>query len=144
MGTTTEEFFDSILDTNVKGQGLLLTVQKALRLLPDGASIILNASMVGSKGLPAYSVYSATKAAVSSFARTCAPFHVDVWSAIRRSEPATAALPEPHGNTPGSRVIRKLFRSRSPLPGGSVDRPFDTLRSDRLPKNRSASRPASC
>ena len=45
-------------------------MQKALPLLPDGASIILNASIVGSKGLPANSVYSATKAAVRSFART--------------------------------------------------------------------------
>jgi NAD(P)-dependent dehydrogenase (short-subunit alcohol dehydrogenase family) len=68
LGAINEEFFDSIFDTNVKG--VLFTVQKALPLLPDGASIILNASMVGSKGLPAYSVYSATKAAVRSFART--------------------------------------------------------------------------
>jgi NAD(P)-dependent dehydrogenase (short-subunit alcohol dehydrogenase family) len=68
FGTITEEFFDSIFATNVKG--LLFTVQKALPLLPDGASIILNASIVGSKGLPANSVYSATKAAVRSFART--------------------------------------------------------------------------
>jgi len=45
-------------------------VQKALALLPDGASIILNASIVASKGLPEWSVYSATKAAVRSFART--------------------------------------------------------------------------
>jgi NAD(P)-dependent dehydrogenase (short-subunit alcohol dehydrogenase family) len=45
-------------------------VQKALPLMPDGASIILNASIVASKGLSANSVYSATKAAVRSFART--------------------------------------------------------------------------
>jgi NAD(P)-dependent dehydrogenase (short-subunit alcohol dehydrogenase family) len=51
-------------------KGLLFTVQKALPLLPDGASIILNASVVGSKGLASNSVYSATKAAVRSFART--------------------------------------------------------------------------
>ena len=51
-------------------KGLLFTVQKALPLMPDGASIILNASIVGSKGFPANSVYSATKAAVRSFART--------------------------------------------------------------------------
>jgi NAD(P)-dependent dehydrogenase (short-subunit alcohol dehydrogenase family) len=68
LGTIAEEFFDSIFNTNVKG--LLFTVQKALPLLPDGASIILNASIVGSKGLPTNSVYSATKAAVRSFART--------------------------------------------------------------------------
>jgi len=68
LGTITEDFFDSIFDTNVKG--VLFTVQKALPLLPDGASIILNASIVASKGLSSNSVYSATKAAVRSFART--------------------------------------------------------------------------
>jgi NAD(P)-dependent dehydrogenase (short-subunit alcohol dehydrogenase family) len=68
FGTITEEHYDSIFDINVKG--LLFTVQKALPLLPDGASIILNASIVASKGLPANSVYSATKSAVRSFART--------------------------------------------------------------------------
>src|SRR2546426_2191098 len=68
FGKITEELYDSIFDINVKG--LLFTVQKALPLLPDGASIILNASIVASKGLPTNSVYSATKAAVRSFART--------------------------------------------------------------------------
>jgi NAD(P)-dependent dehydrogenase (short-subunit alcohol dehydrogenase family) len=68
FGQVTEELYDSIFDINVKG--LLFTVQKALPLLPDGASIILNASIVASKGLSSNSVYSATKAAVRSFART--------------------------------------------------------------------------
>jgi NAD(P)-dependent dehydrogenase (short-subunit alcohol dehydrogenase family) len=68
LGTITEDLYDSIFDINVKG--LLFTVQKALPLLPDGASIVLNASIVASKGLPANSVYSATKAAIRSFART--------------------------------------------------------------------------
>jgi NAD(P)-dependent dehydrogenase (short-subunit alcohol dehydrogenase family) len=68
LGTITEDLYDSIFDINVKG--MLFTVQKALPLLPDGASIILNGSIVGSKGLPMNSVYSATKAAVRSFART--------------------------------------------------------------------------
>ena len=68
LGSITEEQYDSIFNANVKG--LLFTVQKALALMPDGASIILNASVVGSKGLPDWSVYSATKAAVRSFART--------------------------------------------------------------------------
>ena len=68
FGTITEEFYDSIFDINVKG--LLFTVQKALPLMPDGASIILNASVVASKGFSSNSVYSATKAAVRSFART--------------------------------------------------------------------------
>src|ERR1700680_4436365 len=68
FGEITEERYDSIFNTNVKG--LLFTVQKALPLMPDGASIILNASIVASKGLAANSVYSATKAAIRSFART--------------------------------------------------------------------------
>jgi NAD(P)-dependent dehydrogenase (short-subunit alcohol dehydrogenase family) len=68
LGAITEELYDWTFDINVKG--LLFTVQKALPLLPDGASIILNSSVVGSKGLPINSVYSATKAAIRSFART--------------------------------------------------------------------------
>jgi NAD(P)-dependent dehydrogenase (short-subunit alcohol dehydrogenase family) len=68
FGKITEKHFDAIFGVNVKG--LLFTVQKALPLMPDGGSIILNASIVGSKGFTANSVYSATKAAVRSFART--------------------------------------------------------------------------
>jgi len=68
LGAITEAHFDKIFNINVKG--LLFTVQKALPLLPDGASIILNASIAGIKGMPAFSVYSATKAAVRSFARS--------------------------------------------------------------------------
>jgi NAD(P)-dependent dehydrogenase (short-subunit alcohol dehydrogenase family) len=68
LGSITEEFYDSIFNINVKG--VLFTVQKALPLMPDGGSIILNASIVASKGFSANSVYSATKAAVRSFART--------------------------------------------------------------------------
>ena len=68
IGEITEEFFDSIFNINVRG--LLFKVQKALPFLPDGASIVLCASVVASKGLASNSVYSATKAAVRSFART--------------------------------------------------------------------------
>jgi NAD(P)-dependent dehydrogenase (short-subunit alcohol dehydrogenase family) len=68
LGTITEDFFDSIFDINVKG--VLFTVQKSLPLLRDSGSIILNASIVASKGLSSNSVYSATKAAVRSLART--------------------------------------------------------------------------
>ncbi len=68
LGTITEELYDKTFNINVKG--VLFTVQKALLLLRDGSSIILNSSIVGSKGLPINSVYSATKAALRSFART--------------------------------------------------------------------------
>lgn len=67
LGSITEEHFDKTFNTNVKG--LLFTVQKALPLMPEGSSIILNASITSIKGTPAFSVYSATKAAVRSFAR---------------------------------------------------------------------------
>src|ERR1700751_3158277 len=70
LGKITEEHYDAIFDVNVKG--LLFTVQKALALMPDGGSIVLNASIVASKGYAEWSVYSAPKAAVRSFARTWA------------------------------------------------------------------------
>jgi NAD(P)-dependent dehydrogenase (short-subunit alcohol dehydrogenase family) len=68
LGEITEEHFDKTFNNNVKG--LLFTVQKALPLLQDSGSVILNASIASSKGLEAFSVYSATKAAVRSFARS--------------------------------------------------------------------------
>lgn len=68
LGEITEQHFDRLFNINVKG--LLFTVQKALPLMPDGGSIILNGSIAGYTGTPAFSVYSATKAAVRSFARS--------------------------------------------------------------------------
>jgi NAD(P)-dependent dehydrogenase (short-subunit alcohol dehydrogenase family) len=69
IGEITEEHYAALFNSNVKG--VLFTVQKALPLLPDGASIILNASVAGSTApLPEWSVYNATKAAMRSFART--------------------------------------------------------------------------
>jgi NAD(P)-dependent dehydrogenase (short-subunit alcohol dehydrogenase family) len=68
FGQITEAHFDKLFDINVKG--LLFTVQKALPLMPDGGSVILNASVASIKGYEAFGVYSATKAAVRSFARS--------------------------------------------------------------------------
>jgi len=68
LGGVSEEHFDKVFDINVKG--LLFTVQKALPLLVDGGSVILNSSVANTTGIPAFGVYSATKAAVRSFART--------------------------------------------------------------------------
>ena len=64
----TEKHFDETFDLNVRGT--VFTVQKALKLFNDGGSIILNGSIAGSKGTPAFGVYSASKAAVRSLART--------------------------------------------------------------------------
>ncbi len=70
FGEITEEHFDKYFRINVKGT--LFTVQKALPLVPKGGSVVLNGSMVTIKGLPGFSVYAATKAALRSFARTWA------------------------------------------------------------------------
>jgi len=67
LGAITEEHYQRTFDTNVKG--VLFTDQKALPLLHDGASVILNSSTTSISGTPSFSVYSATKAAVRSFAR---------------------------------------------------------------------------
>ncbi len=68
LGAVTEEHFDKTFGINVKG--LLFTVQKALPLLTDGASVILNSSVANTVGFEGFGVYAATKAAVRSFART--------------------------------------------------------------------------
>jgi NAD(P)-dependent dehydrogenase (short-subunit alcohol dehydrogenase family) len=68
LGSITEEHFDKTFNVNVRGT--LFTVQKALPLLNDGGSIILTGSIAGVKGIPAFSVYSATKAAIRSFVRS--------------------------------------------------------------------------
>lgn len=68
LGAITEEHFDRIFATNVRG--VLFTVQKALPLLVDGAAIVLTGSTVSIKGTASFSVYSASKAAVRNFARS--------------------------------------------------------------------------
>jgi NAD(P)-dependent dehydrogenase (short-subunit alcohol dehydrogenase family) len=68
FGLVDEAQFDRLFDSNVKGT--FFSVQKALFLMPDGGAIVLTASVVGSKGFQANTVYAATKAAVRSFART--------------------------------------------------------------------------
>ena len=90
-----EEHFDKQFNVNVKG--LLFTVQKALPLLKEGGSIVLNASIVSITGSPAFSVYSATKAAVRSFARTWA---VDLKDRkIRVNAISPGIVPTPGYNT---------------------------------------------
>jgi NAD(P)-dependent dehydrogenase (short-subunit alcohol dehydrogenase family) len=103
LGAITEEQFDKTFNANVKG--LLFTVQKALPLLADGSSIILNASIVSIKGMPAFSVYSATKAAVRSFARS--------WTMdLKERKIRVNALSPGPIDTPG---VRGLARSEEQL-----------------------------
>ena len=68
LGSVTEASFDKTFDVNVRGT--LFTVQKALPLMKDGGSVILNGSIASIKGFPGMGVYNASKAAVRSFART--------------------------------------------------------------------------
>ena len=91
LAQVTENHFDKLFDVNVKG--LLFTVQKALPLLSDGASIILNASIVSITGTPAFGVYSATKAAVRSFARTWANELKDRRIRVNAVSPGPIATP---------------------------------------------------
>src|SRR5260370_1331166 len=116
LGAIDEAHYDSIFDGNVKG--MLFTVQKALPLMPDGASIILNASVVGSKGLPSNSVYSATKAAIRSFARTWTTDlkarHIRV-NAISPGPIDTEGLRELFGSSPTGQERLKSISSTVPL-----------------------------
>ncbi len=68
IGSITEESFERTFGINVKGT--LFTVQKALPLMSAGSSVILTGSTTGTMGTPAFSVYSATKAALRNFARS--------------------------------------------------------------------------
>lgn len=68
LGQISEAHFDKTFDINVKGN--LFTVQKALPLMSEGGSIVINGSMAAVKGIPAFGVYAASKAALRSFART--------------------------------------------------------------------------
>jgi NAD(P)-dependent dehydrogenase (short-subunit alcohol dehydrogenase family) len=122
IGKITEELYDSIFDTNVKG--LLFTVQKALPLLPDGASIILNASIVASKGLASNSVYSATKAAIRSFARTWTTDLKDRRIRVNAVSPGsidTPGLSELLASSETGEQRKKMISSAVPL--GRLGRP---------------------
>jgi NAD(P)-dependent dehydrogenase (short-subunit alcohol dehydrogenase family) len=95
LGQITETHFDKQFNVNVRG--LLFTVQKALPLLRQGGAIVLNASIVSITGSPAFSVYSATKAAVRSFART---WSVDLKDQrIRVNAISPGVIPTPGYNT---------------------------------------------
>jgi NAD(P)-dependent dehydrogenase (short-subunit alcohol dehydrogenase family) len=116
LGQITEQHFDSIFDTNVKG--VLFTVQKALPLLPDGASIILNASIVASKGLSSNSVYSATKAALRSFARTWTTDLKDRRIRVNAISPGTIDTPGLNNllaSTPAGAERKKAISTTVPL-----------------------------
>jgi NAD(P)-dependent dehydrogenase (short-subunit alcohol dehydrogenase family) len=118
-----EEHFDKQFEVNVRG--LLFTVQKALPLLQPGGSIVLNASIVSTTGSPAFSVYSATKAAVRSFART---WSVDLKERkIRVNAISPGVIPTPGYNTSlGMTQVQVEQFVQSSIPNIPLGRPGTT------------------
>ena len=122
LGTIAEELFDSIFDINVKG--VLFTVQKALPLFPDGACVILNASIVAGKGFSSNSVYSASKAVVRSFARTWTTDLKDRRIRVNAVSPGstdTPGLNELLASSETGKERRKMISDTVPL--GRLGRP---------------------
>jgi NAD(P)-dependent dehydrogenase (short-subunit alcohol dehydrogenase family) len=104
LSETSEDVYDQQFDINIKGA--YFTIQKALPLLNDGASIILNTSVADSKGTEGSSVYSATKAALRSLARTAAA------ELVERGIRVNAVAPGP--------IVTPIFE-KTGLPKESVD-----------------------
>ena len=116
LGSISEEHYDKTFNINVKG--LLFTVQKALPNFSDGGSIILNASIVSIKGMPAFSVYSATKAAVRSFARSWANDLKDRQIRVNAISPGPIDTPiyvELAGSEEAANGFKKQMASQVPL-----------------------------
>ena len=116
LGEITEEFYDFHFNINVKG--MLFTVQKALPLIPNGGSIILTSSIVGSTGLGMNSVYAATKAVARSFART---WTTDLKqrrirvNAISPGSIDTPGLDKLLGSAPAGKERRNMVATVTPL-----------------------------
>jgi NAD(P)-dependent dehydrogenase (short-subunit alcohol dehydrogenase family) len=116
LGEITEEFYDFHFNINVKG--MLFTVQKALPLIPNGGSIILTSSMVGSKGLGMNSVYAATKAVARSFARTWTTDLKQRRIRVNAISPGSIDTPGFDGllaSAPAGEERRKMISTATPL-----------------------------
>ena len=125
LGEITEEHFDKTFATNVKGT--LFTVQKALPLLKDGASVILTGSTTEVTGAPSFSVYSASKAAIRNFARSwildLAPRKIRVNVLV----PGATSTPGWHGlatSEEASKEMIKFVQTTTPL--GRLGDPSET------------------
>jgi NAD(P)-dependent dehydrogenase (short-subunit alcohol dehydrogenase family) len=115
---STEQMYDETFDINVKG--LFFTLQKALPLLNDNAGIVLTSSVVASKGYPGTSVYSATKSALRSLARTFAAELVDRGIRVNVVSPGPIYTP---------------ILSKSGMPQSGVDA-FEAAVTSRVPMKR--------
>src|SRR3954453_20132573 len=127
IGQVTEAHFDRVFGINVKG--LLFTVQKALPLMPDGAAVILNASIVSIKGMPAFGVYSATKAAVRSFARTWTTDLKDRHIRVNALSPGPIDTPAADGLAKTDEERRQMKETlRAQVPLGRIGDPDETAK----------------
>ncbi|HLG84599.1 MAG TPA: SDR family oxidoreductase [Bradyrhizobium sp.] len=122
LGAITEDQFDKTFGINVRGT--LFTVQKAIPLMNAGASIVLNASVAGIKGFPAFSVYAASKAAIRSFARS---WSVDLRErGIRVNVVSPGTVPTPAYDGLGltkEQMAGFLQAQTAATPAGRVGRP---------------------
>jgi len=116
IGSVTEAGFDRIFNLNVRGT--LFTVQKALPIFNDGGAIILNGSIAGQKGIPGFGAYSASKAAVRSFARTWLVELKDRNIRVNVLSPGTIDTPILDRFSP---EVKESFRKA--IPRGQMGRP---------------------
>ena len=125
LGEITEDHYERTFATNVKGT--LFTVQKALPLLRDGASVILTGSTAATTGLPAFSVYSASKGAIRSFARgwimDLAPRRIRVNVLV----PGATSTPGWHGLASSDEQSRQMLAmTKAVTPLGRLGAPDET------------------
>jgi len=121
FGAVTEEHFDKLFNINVRGT--LFTVQKALPLLNDGGSIILNGSVASVKGTAAFGVYAASKAAIRSFVRTWTTDLKD--RRIRSNVVSPGPINTPLENRQAADVLARIV---STIPMGRMGEPEEVAK----------------
>lgn len=121
LGEISSEHFDHTFNVNVRGT--LFTVQKALPLMGSGGSIILTGSTAGSKGIPGFSVYGATKAAIRSFARNWVLDLKDTGIRVNILSPGPTLTPGVHGLVPDEHQDAFTAELASGVPLGRMGRP---------------------
>lgn len=112
----TEEHYNKTMDINVKG--VVFTVQKALPLMTRGGSIIVNASVVGVKGIPAHGIYAATKAGVRALVRTWVQELKSKGIRVNTLSPGATETPIIRGqfdSDAASEAAKKVFAEATPL-----------------------------
>jgi NAD(P)-dependent dehydrogenase (short-subunit alcohol dehydrogenase family) len=127
LADITEDHYERTFATNVKGT--LFTVQKALPLLADGASVILTGSTAASTGIPAFSVYGASKAAIRSFARSWILDLAPRGIRVNVLAPGATATPGWHNLAASDEQLAQMVSlSKAATPLGRLASPEETAR----------------